>query len=45
MTTHWTVGRSVEKSSATVGRAMLTLPWSTTDPNMPIPTVPRARYL
>ena len=45
ITTHWMVARSVPKSEATDGRAMLTLPWSTTELNMPMANAPITQYL
>ena len=45
MMTHWTVGRSVWKCSAMVGRATLTLPWSTTEAKRPMAIVMKPQYL
>jgi len=39
------VGRSVWNSLAIVGRATLTLPWSTTEAKMPMAKAPKTQYL
>ena len=43
--THCNVGRSVSKRSAMAGRAITTLPWSTTELNVPNAMAAKARYL
>ena len=45
ITNHCTLGMSVWKRVAMVGRATLTLPWSTTDAKVPTAKVPKAYHL
>ena len=45
MTTHWTVGRSVSKWPAMVGRATFIMPMDMTPVNEPSPTAPNTHHL